>query len=290
MDGNYSAETVYFSDDLLTTTSIGNIELVNGKAIIAAKGKNLKELFNDIFVKEKYPEAVEPFVTVKLVESGAYEAGSEISVNYTATLNPGSYTYGPETNIEVTSWTIQDNNGVTTNNNTGSFEKVIVTDNFNYFITAAAAHNAGTIPVTNIGNSYSDAQIAAGTKTGVSNAITSYRNSFYGTMDNKPKELLSDDIRNLAGKSKKDLKDGDSFLISIPVGALRVLIAYPAHLRDLTSVFDKNDAESNIVSGFGSPTIVQVSGADGHEAIDYKVYKMDFAIPYDTPNIFTVVI
>jgi hypothetical protein len=40
----------------------------------------------------------------------------------------------------------------------------------------------------------------------MSNAITGYRNSFYGTMDNKPKELLSDDIRNLTGKSKKNLK------------------------------------------------------------------------------------
>ena len=290
MDGNYSADTVYFSDDLLITSPIGNIELVNGQAIIAAKGKNLKELFNDIFVKEKYPEAIEPTVTVELTEADSYEAGSEVTINYVASLNSGSYTYGPETNIIVTDWTVQDNNNSTASNNIGSFGKIIVEDNFNYFITATAAHNAGAIPVTNIGNNYINAQIAAGIKIGTSEAITSYRNSFYGTMDNKSENLLSDDIRNLAGKSNKDLKDGDSFSIYIPKGTLRILIAYPATLRDLTSVFDKNDSESNVVSGFGSPTIIKIAGANEYNPIDYKVYKMDFANPYDTFNVFTVTI
>jgi hypothetical protein len=30
MDGNYNAENVYFDEDLITTTAIGNITLVNG--------------------------------------------------------------------------------------------------------------------------------------------------------------------------------------------------------------------------------------------------------------------
>lgn len=30
MDGNYNAENVYFSKDLITTSQIGNINLVNG--------------------------------------------------------------------------------------------------------------------------------------------------------------------------------------------------------------------------------------------------------------------
>jgi hypothetical protein len=30
MDGNYDAENIFFSEDLVTTTPIGNIELTNG--------------------------------------------------------------------------------------------------------------------------------------------------------------------------------------------------------------------------------------------------------------------
>jgi hypothetical protein len=42
MDGNYNAENVYFDEDLITTSAVGNITLTNGSATIAAAGKNLK--------------------------------------------------------------------------------------------------------------------------------------------------------------------------------------------------------------------------------------------------------
>jgi hypothetical protein len=56
--GDYNAENVYFTEDLITTSAIGNITLVDGQATIAAAGKNLKEVFNTIFVKEKNPEVI----------------------------------------------------------------------------------------------------------------------------------------------------------------------------------------------------------------------------------------
>ena len=55
MDGNYNAENVYFDKDLVTTSAVGNITLTNGQATIAAAGKNLKQVFDTIFVKEKNP-------------------------------------------------------------------------------------------------------------------------------------------------------------------------------------------------------------------------------------------
>jgi hypothetical protein len=44
MDGNYSAENVYFDEDLVSTYAIGNITLTNGQGTVAAMGKNLKEV------------------------------------------------------------------------------------------------------------------------------------------------------------------------------------------------------------------------------------------------------
>jgi hypothetical protein len=74
------------------------------------------------------------------------------------------------------------------------------------------------------------------------------------------------------------------------VGALKTVIAYPATLRDMISVLDKNDSNSNIVSSFLEPEIIAVKGVNDYEAIDYKVYTLNYANPYNTSNIYTVTI
>ena len=51
-DGSYNAQNVYFGEDLLTTTAIGNISLKDGQATIPVTGSNLIEAFNTIYVKE----------------------------------------------------------------------------------------------------------------------------------------------------------------------------------------------------------------------------------------------
>ena len=70
---------------------------------------------------------------------------------------------------------------------------------------------------------------------------------------------------------------------------MRVIIAYPATLQDLESVLDLNDSNSNIVSGFTLSNQL-VGGVDNYNPINYKVYTMDFANPYNTSNKFTVTI
>jgi hypothetical protein len=64
MDGNYDAENVYFSEDLITTTAVGNIELTDGQAVIAAAGKKLKQVFETIFVQERDPKVIDPEITL----------------------------------------------------------------------------------------------------------------------------------------------------------------------------------------------------------------------------------
>ena len=73
------------------------------------------------------------------------------------------------------------------------------------------------------------------------------------------------------------------------MGALRVVIAYPATLQDVTSIKDVNGMGAEISSGFTKQT-VNVEGAGGHKAIAYKVYTMDFAEANDTANTFDVII
>lgn len=287
LDGNYNAENVYFDKNLLTTSAIGNITLSNGQATIPAQGKNLKQVFDTIFVAEKNPSTTQPSVSVSLPQAKAYEVGMKVTPSYTATLNAGSYTYGPPTGITATSWTISDTNSNNATSNTGSFSEITIEDGTNYKITAVAQYENGAIPVTNTGNPYPAGQIKKGSKTGASGVITGYRNSFYGTLEAKT-EPDSGVIRGLA-KSNKALTNGAKFTVSIPVNALRVIIAYPATLRDVTSILDVNGMNAEIKSSFVKTT-KSVADAAGTNPIDYKVFTLDFAKANDTQNSYSVTI
>ena len=288
MDGNYNAENVYFDKDLVTTSAIGNITLTNGQATIAATGKNLKQVFDTIFVKEKNPSVTQPAVSVSLAGAGAKEVGTKVTPSYTATFNAGKYEFGPATGCSITSWSVTDtNNAGPLNTATGSFTEITVADDTNYKVTATGNFSEGAIPVTNVGNEYASGKIIAGSKSATSSAITGYRNSFYGTLTEKG-ELTSDIIRSL-GKSNQALKNGNTFDITIPVGAMRVVFAYPATLRDVTSVKDVNGLNAEISGAFTKSTL-SIEGLNNFQGINYKVYVTDFAEAVATANTYKVTI
>lgn len=288
MDGNYNAENVYFDKDLVTTSAVGNITLTNGQATIAAAGKNLKQVFDTIFVKEKNPTTTQPSVGVTLGNSGAKEVGTKIIPSYTTSFNAGKYEFGPATGCNPTSWSVTDSDGsapLTTA--TGKFAEITVADDTNYTVNATVNYSEGAIPVTNVGNEYVAGKITAGSKSATSHAITGYRNSFYGTLTEKG-ELTSDIIRSL-NKSNKALTNGNSFDITIPVGAKRVVFAYPATLRDVTSVKDVNGLNAEISGAFTKSTL-SIEGLNNFQGINYKVYVTDFAEAVATANTYKVTI
>ena len=288
LDGNYNAENVYFDQDLVTTAAVGNITLTNGQATIAAKGKNLKQLFDTIFVKETNPKTTQPSVSIRSAEAKAYEVGTSVTPSWDATFNAGTYQFGPATGVTVTSWEISDTEGHTADTEDGSFDAFVVGDDTSYKITAKANYTDGVIPVTNTGNEYATGQIKAGSKSATtSTAISGYRNAFYGTFAEKS-TVDSAAIRTLTA-SNAALANGAKFNVTIPVGALRVVIAYPATLREVSSISDVNGLGAEIKSSFTKST-VSVEGANGYTAAEYTVYTMDFANANDTANTYAVTI
>ena len=288
MDGNYNAENVYFAKDLITTSAIGNITLTNGQATIAAEGKNLKQVFETIFVKEKNPTVTQPSVSVSLSGAGAKEVGTKVTPSYNATFNKGSYEYGPDTGLTAT-WAVKDSRNEEGTAAAGSFSELEVGDNTNYTVTATATYGAGATPLTNIGNPYAAGAIVAGSKNGTSSAITGYRNSFYGTLTEMPETLSSATIRGLSGKANSKWTNGKTFTISIPVGAKAVIFAYPATLRDVTSVKDVNGLSAEVKSAFVKSTL-SVEGANAYAGADYKVYVSEFAEAVQKANTYNVTI
>lgn len=285
----YDADNIYFLDDLTFTYQFGKYQPENGKVVVPAKDKSVSEVILDAFSEDINPTIVQPSVTLKSTEVKAYEVGTVVTPSYTATFKEGSYTYDTTTGVTVTSWAITSSQGDEKDTATGTLNPVTVSDNTNYYIDAVANYGDGAIPKTALGKSYAAGQIKAGQKSSRAAAITGYRNSFHGTLEAKDGEINSALVRGLKTKTNKALAAGNTFNIAIPVGAMRVVFAYPATLRDVTSVSDVNGLGAEIKTAF-TKNVVSVEGANGYNSIDYKVYVMDLAKANDTANTYKVTI
>lgn len=293
MDGNYSAENVYLADDITMAgnyTQVGNLtKTQTGTSTFSTKGKSVAEAFTEIFSKRLQPTiTAQPAVSLTFSQAKAYEVGTVVTPTYSASLSAGSYTYGPATGITAQTWEVTNTAGGSATTATGTFDNVTVVDGVNYKITAKATYNEGAVANDNLGSPSNPViKIAAGSANKVSSAITGYRNTFYGTTTDKT-ALDSDTIRTLT-KSGKALVNGNKFTITIPVGAVRVVFAYPATLRDVTSVTDTNGLGAEVKSAFTMQKMV-VKGAGSDAGIEYKVYTTEFAGPVETANTYNVTI
>ena len=186
LDGNYSAENVYFKNDLTCAgsyTQVGNIEKTKtGTTTIEAAGKSVKDVFTKIFTKAVSGTTTNPSVTINTAGPTTVEYKTTQTPHYSFTFNKGSYSYGPaDTGVTITSnWTIKTNGNTLTGTgndatikdtdggvacNPASF-KIDATGN-QYKIEASISHSAGVTPKNNLGEDDPDVnkKIAAGTKT-----------------------------------------------------------------------------------------------------------------------------
>lgn len=279
MDGNYSADNVYFSDDMMVTKEVGYITLTAGQGKIPSKGKNLTQVFEAMYVKEANPKKTDPAVSFDSVTAGRYETGTKVTPTWDANFSAGSYTYGPATGVTVSSWEISDTAGNTASTETGSFSEIQVTDSTSYKITAKANHTAGSVPVTNKGNPYTGVQISAGNKSATSNAITGARKAFYGAFVT-PIALNSESIRNNCTAKWHDddvnsntYCSGDGYTLTIPEGATQVVVCL--YGKTLKNCYD--------VAAFGTDiqlnnafviqeTGASIAGANNYSPVTYNTY------------------
>ena len=288
MDGNYDAANVYFNKDLVFTQAFGKYTPgASGSVTIptAANEMNMVGLFESAFSEEKNPNVTQPSTSVSLTGADAKEVGTEFTPSYSVSFNPGKYEFGPATGVTATAYAVTDTNSGSASTQTGSFTKFTVEDGTNYKVSVTTSHSAGAVPKTNLGSDYAAGQIKAGSKTESSGAVTGFRNEFYGTMTTKPGTMTSANIRGLAGKKAQAT---GTISVSVPVGAMRVVIAVPDS-EVVNSVLDVNGLNAQIFSSF-THTTVEVEGANGYTAKTYNVYYLDYAAANDTANTYTVTI
>lgn len=284
MDGNYSAKNVYFHNDLTATAPIGVVTIPEtGSATIKAEGKSLQDVLVSILAEELQPEKTLPNVSITTTNNSSYEVGEKVVPNYSATLSAGSYTYGPETGIVATDWTVNSKGtGVTVetlSTASGNFSEVTVTDGMEFKVSATANYDDGAMPVTNMGNAAAeDKQIIAGSDTTDKTLFVGYRNCFYGVLSTSTAEapLTSAIIRGLTAGGKYSASKTIN-LEPGPKGAKRVVVAIPeaqitSTRKGLKEVLLTSSMNSDITENYGNPIDVSVEGANGHTAINYKVW------------------
>lgn len=272
MDGNYSAENVYFDEDLTYTANIGVLTVPStGSGTIQASGKNVKDVLAGILAKEKEPSATAPAVTIGTQQNfGTFEIGTTKNLTYGASLSAGSYTYGPATGITAKTWEATCT-GVTGSKNTasGTFDNVVA-EATPKTITVKATYDAGAIPVTNLGNPYPTGQIKAGSASKTSNQLVGVRYMFWGPMTDASAELNSANIRALAHKEESKAKTLGEF--GPGDKAVKVVVAVPAG-RKITKVLLTSSMNADITSSFAKQTsTVSVEGAEGYAGTAYDVY------------------
>ena len=294
MDGNYNADNVYFDSDLLATAPIGVVTIPEtGSATIAAEGKNLSSVLASILAERKDPEVEDPNVKVSFSNATkSVEAGTTITPSFTASLEPGSYSYGPATGVVATAWSVKDNRPTpeTLTVDSGSFSDIRIGDQTgdvsSYSITATATYGAGAIPVDNFGDPVEALQIAAGEdSTTVTTKITCFRNYFYGVLSTSSAEepLTSAVIREklTAGGAYNGKKTFAMDANSVDE-AKRMVIAYPANTTrgGLESVILPNSLQYDAFANGDYKHIsnVNVEGAEGYAAIAYTVYVYEPAV------------
>ena len=295
LNGRVDADKVILRGEV---TLAGNYENVGNisKGSASATGsydwnaQSVQGFLTNMLTKVQQPTITkQPSCSISLSGAGAKEVGTEFTPSYSVSFDPGSYTAFSgqvATGVTVTSYAVTDTNSGSASTQTGSFTQFTVGDDTNYHCSVTVQHTAGATAKDNMGKeSNPPVAIQAGSKSAQSATVTGYRNEFYGTMTTKPASMSSGDIRGLSGK--KAVANGN-ISVSVPVGALRVVIAVP-NTKVVNSVLDVNGLNAQIFSSF-THTTVDVEGANSYTAKTYNVYYLDYANANDTANTYTVTI
>lgn len=271
MDGNYSADNVYFDEDITYTVQFGTLAKPSGSAKFSAKGKNVSQVFASLMAQEANPSKTNPAVTIGTQTGfGTFEIGTKRNLTYGATLSAGSYTYGPPTGITANTWEVTCT-GVAGSKSTatGTFDNVVAEATAKT-ITAKATYGDGAIPVTNLGNQYTAGQIKAGSASKTSDSLVGVRYMFWGPMTDASAELNSANIRALA--HNKASGTGTLSTFGAGSGAKKVVVAIPAG-RKIDKVLMPSALNADVTALFVKQSSqVQVEGANAYAAAAYDVY------------------
>lgn len=304
--GKLYLDDVYLEAPLTYTANIG-VKTVpaSGSGTIGSAGGTLLAALNEILATEKNPLVWAPTLSVSLSNAGAKEVGTKVTPSYTISFRDGYYEYGdnptgisPTEDAHITSTGGEDNGYFlfeqptpikvkikdTTNKvekeffatefkTTGTSAEITVTEDTNYKVSASVAYGGAADPKTNLGKPMETLRILNGTKNGTSDAITGYRNWFYGYYNGT--QALADASAITGAALRQMNKQNGSFPASLSTTKMQqMFFAAPAGKKTSLKI-------TNAVNGAPltiKKTTVSIEGANNYQAIDYDLYYVANAV------------
>ena len=262
------------------TDPIGDVK--NGTTI--EEGTTLTELAKMMFLQTIYPTYTAPTISLTGTGSTSVEAGTAVNATLTSKFTQNDAG-------AITSHVIEKNGSQV---QTGTGAQVQYTENMTMdgstpvnFV-SKCTYEQGVLKNDNKGQPYETGRIPAGTKTSSTKTYNSYRSYFYGRLGSDGViPTTSDEIRSLTNGGAAS--QGKTFTISALAGEQIVVFAYPATIRDVSSV-KYVEAGNDESKALFAKTTVTVEGANGYTGIEYKVYAMRTAQPFAANMTFNVTI
>lgn len=291
--GNVDADKVILRGDITLAgnyTQVGNLtKSQTGTGTFATDGKSVAAALTEMLSKREQPKiTANPSAgNLNISPTGSVEAGTKFtSISAGAvSFEDGAYTYEATTGVTVTgrsaarvftpastaAITVADNGSFTDtfNGQIGDMGGDDVYSNIKY--TETITYSDGNVAKDNLKDtSNPPIQIKAGSITKTSGELKPYRKYFYTATTTVSDSFDSAAIRLMTGSSSAAAA-GTKFNITIPAGCKQVVIAYPATVRDINVIADSGAFGTDIKGSFVKQT-VEVEGANGYTAIEYKVY------------------
>ncbi len=274
------------------TALVGAGSIAAGDTLDA--GTDFEGFVRRLVLKTFYPTFINPSLTLNTSLAANVEAGTQATVTLTAAFNLGQIRGAlvgglwSESAIQApragaaTAYTI-DGTANGTNNSLNRADYQVI-DGANTW-SASVDYAQGAQPLDSDGQPFG-APLDAGTLN-ATRTIQGRRNAFFGTSSVTATPYShSAQIRDMAGKLLNPA-NGSAFTLSIPAGATLVCFAYPATLRDVSSVTYVEGLGAQ-VKGVFDKTSVQVAGANGYAPIEYKVFSFVPAEPFSQAATYQV--
>ena len=311
-EGNYSADNVYFKEDITVTTPVGTITQTkidqgNGSATLDAEGKTVSQVLGALLAEAKDPSVDSPSVSFS-VSGGSGEVGTSYTLP-TATLkvtDVGSYTYGSkdannvkygasdtgvlfktgDMSVTFGTNTVNNTSDLTTNGSisvTATDTATLYTDSAKKYKFSATAKytESDRVPLNNLGNKVDSKKITTASITIDDKEVSfsGWRKMFMGTVTDASAAITSDVIRGLTLVSEQVSKSAKTF--TVPVGATKIIVAFPKSFTSNAPKFEYFTMSWEDFSGFEAVDTVQVADARGGEngLKEYTVYTFTHSSP-----------
>lgn len=271
-------------DYTLNGTTLGALE----DGAVIKEGTSIDELLAMITQKSVPATYVAPTITLSRVSgsaTGSQEVGTNISVALKSSFTQNEA--GALTAHDILKNDVVVFEGDVTNpleHTVDSFALGEETVTFK----SQASYEAGVVKNDNLGNPSPDNAITAGSIKSSGISFTGQRAYFYGTGVGELPELNSANIRALNNK-KLNAKANTVFEIPVAIGQQYVIFAYPSTLREVNQVMYVETNDTGMAPNFNH-TLVEVEGANGFTAAEYRVYTYRMGVPAAAPMTFKVTI